>query len=146
MATPKKATLPPTGEVTTYLLNMADGTRQKITVPKHFQMTFGPLVPGAKEPHLNGRQALVLRIWEGCKENQRACISGVLGFRDMTLSVEVEVTTSQEEVVRRHTEDGEKNVVMRGEVREWKNPDSPGPTKIPEVPKQVRQFIQGIDE
>lgn len=112
---------------TTYLLELENGGRRKIVIPSSWKVTYGPLVPGSKDGNLQGRGALCLRIWEGSKDNQRAVITGVVGFRDLSLPVQDEITTSHEEVVSKQTEQGMRDVVVRGEVKEWVDPDKPRP-------------------
>ncbi len=108
-------------EVKTYMLSMRDGSRQKVTVPAKWRVTFGALYPG-KEGN-SGKSAL--RFWEGNKENQRAVFTEVESFRDMSIQIEVEQTQSNEHVGIVKTELGDKNVVMRAEVKQWVNPDDP---------------------
>lgn len=114
----------------TYVLNMTDGTKQKITVPADWKLTFGPLVPGSKgESGHNGREALVLRIYEGNKDNQRAVFVGVQSWRDtQDLSIEVEKVDHQQQAVKVSVEgQGEKIVQANMEVRQWIDPDQPQP-------------------
>lgn len=111
----------------TYILNMRDGTKQKITVPKNWKLTFGPLVPGSKDGNVNSRDALVLRIYEGNKDNQRAVFTDVASWRDTNdLQIEVEKVDTQQKGVRVNVEgEGEKIIQANMEVRQWVNPDEP---------------------
>jgi hypothetical protein len=127
---------------TTYLLEMKDGTRRKITVPSSWKLSFGPLVPGSKDTSYNSREALVLRIWEGSKDNQRACITGVAAFRDMELPMEEEIVKTHEETLVKDTPEGQKAFIVKGEVKEWINPDDPKPLNrefkgLPSVLREV---------
>lgn len=109
----------------TYILEMKDGTRQKITVPKEWKVSFGALFPGKD---LNsGRSAM--RFWEGNKENQRAVFTDVESFRDTDIGIEVERTQVTEQGITAKTELGDKHIVVRGEVKEWVNPDDPKAAK-----------------
>ena len=118
----------PAANMTTYLLNMKDGTRQKITCPTEWTVTFGPLTPGSKDSN-NGYHGIALRIRDG--QRQKAVFTGVESFRDMSMAVEVELIKSKEEVFFRE-EDGErKQVVVNGSIKEWSNPDAPGTREAP---------------
>lgn len=111
----------------TYILNMKDGTKQKITVPSAWKLTFGPLTPGSKEHSMNSSGALVLRIYEGNKDNQRAVFTGVESWRDtQDLSIEVEQVQSKQQMARVDIPgEGQKDVACNMEIRQWVNPDSP---------------------
>lgn len=111
----------------TYILNMKDGTKQKIKLPPNWRLTFGPLVPGAKDSAHNSRDALVLRIYEGNKDNQRAVFTGVESWRDtQDLEIEVEqVQTKQQMAQVDIPGEGRKDVLAQMEVRQWVNPDRP---------------------
>lgn len=116
-------------EKKTYILNMRDGSRQRITVPAEWKLTFGPICPGSKDGSLNSSGAIALRLWEGAKENQRAAFTGVESFRDASIEIEEERTQVSEQAVRAKTPLGEKDIIMRGEVREWVDPDAPQSAK-----------------
>lgn len=105
----------------TYILNMNDNTRQKVTVPAEWKVTFGALWPSSTNN--NGRSAL--RFWEGNKENQRAVFTDVASFRDDSIQMEVEVVDAKEQALVAKTEFGDKTVIVRGETRQWMNPDDP---------------------
>lgn len=116
-----------TSEKRTYILNMKDGTKQKITVPQNWKLTFGPLVPGSKDGSMNSRDALVLRIYEGNKDNQRAVFTGVESWRDtMDLEIQVERVQSKQQAARVDIPgEGQKDVIANMEVRQWVDPDKP---------------------
>lgn len=105
----------------TYILTMKDGERQKVTVPADWKVSFGAMYPG-KEGN-SGRSAM--RFWEGNKENQRAVFTDVESFRDDSIGIEVERVKTHEQGIQAHTELGDKTIIVRGEVREWINPDDP---------------------
>lgn len=120
--------------MTTYLINMKDGSRQKITCPTDWAVTFGPLTPGSKDSN-NGYHGLALRIRDGVR--QKAVFTGVESFRDMSLQIEEEITKSKEEAFFREEDGEKKQVIVQGSVKEWVNPDAPGAKEIPqsEMPK-----------
>lgn len=114
-------------EKRTYILNMRDGTKQKITIPVGWRLTFGPLVPGSKDGTTNGRDALVLRVYEGTKDNQRAVFTGVESWRDTKdLQIEVEQVQQKQQMARVDIPgEGQQDVAVRMETRHWVDPDKP---------------------
>jgi hypothetical protein len=126
-------------EMTTYLLIMKDGTKQKITCPTKWTLTFGPLCPGTKGEY-NGSNATSLRIREGA--HQKAVFTGVESFRDTSMGIEVEISKTQQETFYRDDPEGgdKKQVIVEGSVKEWINPDAPKPTRKPEsnMPKLLQ--------
>lgn len=116
-----------TDQKRTYILNMRDGSKQKIKLPPNWKLTFGPLVPGSKDGSVNGREALVLRIYEGNKDNQRAVFTGVESWRDtQDLEIEVEQVQTKQQMARVDIPgEGAKDIVAQMEVRQWVNPDKP---------------------
>lgn len=113
---------------TTYLLIMKDGSKQKITCPTKWSITFGPLCPGTKD--FNGSSATSLRFRDG--SHQKAVFTGVESFRDMSIGIEEEINKTQQETFYKHDENGEeKQVIVEGTVKEWINPDAPRRTTTP---------------
>lgn len=108
---------------TTYLLIMKDGTKQKITCPTKWAITFGPLCPGSKD--FNGSSATSLRFRDGT--HQKAVFTGVESFRDMSMGIETEVNKTQQETFYKHDDESgeEKQVIVEGTIKEWVNPDAP---------------------
>jgi len=128
-------------EKRTYILNMKDGTKQKITVPSKWKLSFGPLVPGSKGGDYNRHDNLVLRLWEGNKDNQRAVFVGVESWRDtQELAIEVEqVEKRQQQVMVDVPGEGQKACIVEAELRKWVNPDvavSPR-SEFTQLPKTV---------
>ena len=128
-------------EKRTYILNMKDGAKQKITVPSKWKLSFGPLVPGSKGGDYNGRDNLVLRLWEGNKDNQRAVFVGIESWRDtQELSIEIEqVEKRQQQVMVEVPGEGQKACVVEAELRKWVNPDATvlPRTEFTQLPKVV---------
>jgi hypothetical protein len=141
MATRKPKTQ--TDEKRTYLLEMSDGTRKKVTVPAAWKVTFGAFQPGSPSGSSQAH-APTIRFYEGSKENQRAVITGVQGFRDMSIGIEEEIVNTQEETFSRETPEGVKNVAMNVAVKTWVNPDvisnNPEPRIMP-----VNRLIKNAD-
>jgi len=115
-------------EKITYLLNMKNGTQQKVTIPATWKVTFGPLSPGSKDHSVNSSGATSLRFYSS-NDRQRACFTGVESFRDMSIAIEEKVTKTQEETFFKDTPGGRKSVVVEGRVSQWRNPDEPQPTE-----------------
>lgn len=130
----------PKENMTTYLLLMNDGTRQKITCPTAWTVTFGPLMPGAKDPNYNGHKAIALRIRDG--QRQKAVFTNVESFRDMSMAIETEVTKTKEETFYRDEDGEKKQVIVQGAIKEWTNPDAPGVREAPksDMPKYLNQL------
>lgn len=120
---------------TTYIIEMRDGSRKKITVPSAWKVTFGLFAPGSQGNA--GKSAL--RFYEGSKENQRAVFQDVEAFRDMSIQLEEEITKTQDEILSKETPEGRKQFVVQASIKEWRNPDShfkPG-TEFLSLPKEV---------
>lgn len=116
---------------TTYLLDLGNGNKRRITVPTAWKVTFGPAVPfSGKDRGYTGseRSGYALRFYEGNKENQRAIFTDVRAFRDQSLAVEEMVTRTKHQTVRKSTEHGVKDVMVEARVTEWINPDAPAST------------------
>lgn len=113
----------------TYLLEMNNGTRKKVTVPDAWRVTFGPLVPGSKDGSVNSRQAICLRFYEGAdagKGKQHAVFTNVESFRVLDeISIEEERIESREETLVRQGDESGEQVVVRAEAKTWVNPDAP---------------------
>lgn len=130
-------------DTTTYMVEMKDGTRKKLTVPSSWKVTFGSPVPGKPGTSgYNSRDVLCLRFYE--KSTQRACIVGVAAFRDTSIKIEEEIIDTRTERVRRETPEGEKDFLVEARVKEWRDPDKPRdvPSEfvaLPPVAKVVKE-------
>lgn len=114
---------------TTYILQLRDGKERKVTVPNNWTLTFGPLVVGGRQrgeavPSGSGVGGVALRFYEdGKKENQRACFTDVISFRDASIMIEERVTRTRAQTLYRDTPEGKKQVIVEANVKEWRNPD-----------------------
>lgn len=125
-------------EKVTYLLTMQDGTKQKISCPKDWTITFGPLCPGSKEH--NGSRQLALRLRDG--QNQKAVFTNVESFRDMSMQVEIEVVDTQYEQFSKKDENGqEKHFVAEARVKKWVDPEKPN-TEIKPVQSKIAPMLE----
>jgi hypothetical protein len=132
-----------TAEKRTYLLEMSDGTRKKVTVPAAWKVTFDAFQPGSLSGSSQAH-APTIRFYEGSKENQRAVITGVQAFRDMSIGIEEEIVKTQEETFSRETDEGIKNVAMNVSVKTWVNPDANPVNSEPQI-MPVKRLIQDRD-
>src|SRR5256885_3150710 len=108
--------------MTTYYVQRHQGRDQKVTVPSHWKVTFGPLNPGTKGSEGNGAPAL--RFYEAANK-QRMVITGVLSFRDIAIKVEEKRTTSKQQTLYKGSGAGRKEVVVEGRMDEWVDADKP---------------------
>ena len=106
----------------TYLVIRKGGRDQKVTVPARWKVTFGPLNPGAKG--IGDHTSPALRFYESANK-QRMVITDVVSFRDMAIKVEEKRTNVKQQMMRKQTPNGDKEVVVEGRVEEWINPDEP---------------------
>lgn len=106
----------------TYILDMADGTQKKVTVPDTWKVTFGPLVPGSKDGNYNSRGGLALRFYE-TKDQQRAVFMDVKCFRDADIPVMEKVVKVQEKRVAQDNDGRMKHYTVRAEETSWRPAD-----------------------
>lgn len=111
----------------TYLLEMYDGSKRKITVPASWKVTFGPAaVPRQSGVRGNsnaaGKMPLAIRFYE-TKDQQRAIFTDVINFRDMSIPIleeRVEVKTKRGTL---SVDGANRNVSMNATIKQWLNPD-----------------------
>lgn|SRR5512139_115505 len=113
----------------TYILELMDGGRRKLTIPANWKITFGNVLPYNKttgdpyQPPEGWRSRVVLRIYEGNKDNLRAVMHDVLSLRDESIplleSAPKKITTAKLKEIN-----GKQDVELRSvTVGEWFNPD-----------------------
>lgn len=115
---------------TTYLLEMDDGGKKKVTVPANWKVTFGALVPGSKDGRYNGGGGIALRFYEGSdKGKQHAVFVGVKSFRNLdNIGILEEIVETKREVMHRQGDDSGEQFVAEASVKTWVNPDAPKAT------------------
>lgn len=93
-----------------YILTMRDKTQRKITIPAHWKLTFGALIPYSNGPHRGGATdpTPALRVYEGTKENLRAAFRDVMEFRDE--SIELSVADTAWKAKQKDLKSGDKDV------------------------------------
>ena len=111
----------------TYLLEMYDGSKRKITVPASWKVTFGPAAvprkPGVRgNSNAAGKMPMAIRFYES-KDQQRAIFTDVINFRDMSIPIleeRVEVKTKRGTL---SVDGANRNVSMNATIKQWLNPD-----------------------
>lgn len=121
----------PNGDTKTLIVETRMNELRKITIPKHWRVTFGPMVPGVKE---GGKAAL--RLYDG--EDQKACFTDVNSFREEGIELLERVTKTKKQAVTRHTPTGDRQVIAEMRVTEWRDPDSPDDG---EVAQEDNEFL-----
>lgn len=119
---------PTSEEKKTLLLVMKDGLLKKITIPRDWKVTFGPIVPGSKDGSVNSAGSLCLRLWSGTRgktEIQHAVFTEVHSFRDMSIELTEQVEKTKQENFRAMDPENEEVVMAEVRVKEWVNPDKP---------------------
>ena len=113
----------------TYLLEMYDGSKRKITVPASWKVTFGPAAVPRTAPSGNkafsgnaNKMPMAIRFYES-KDQQRAIFTDVVNFRDMSIPIleeRVEVKTKRGTL---SVDGANRNVSMNATIKQWLNPD-----------------------
>lgn len=115
-----------TTDTKTILMNLKDGTKRKITIPKDWKVTFGTLIPGGKN-EVNPERGLALRVYSGStKEQQHAVFTDVVSFRDTSILIEEEkIETKDQAAYVEVPGEGRQVVNVEAKIRTWVNPDDP---------------------
>jgi hypothetical protein len=123
----------------TYLIEFENKTRKKITVPETWKVTFGPSVAGPQKPvpGYQHKMPMALRFYETA-EKQRAIFTDVISFRDMSIEIEEEVTSTQEKQGFMECDGVRKATTFQAKTREWVNPDRP--QERPALPTDASMF------
>lgn len=127
---PRKTTKKAEGHKT-YILNLKNGNTRKITIPAHWKMTFGSLVPYEIRGNNPDRSAVALRLYEGNKENLRAVMTDVVSIRDADIQLIEKRTSVQRKAAQKSTPQGMKDVVVEARMTEWVDPDADEDTHTP---------------
>lgn len=136
----KKPTAYPQKEKTReYILTLKNGNTRKITVPLHYKITFGSVVPYSPKNQTE-HHGVALRIYEGSKENLRAVMADVVAIRDASIPILEKRTSIQRKATQKQTPKGMKDVIIEARVTEWSNPDAEDDTDTPS------EFLQLTDE
>jgi hypothetical protein len=96
MGTPRKRVLKPPSKkakpepkkltVTSYILELSDGSKRKVIIPSHWKVTFGPTIPGMAAKSGSRSFQWAVRIYEA-KDLQRAVFTNVKEFYDESLTI-----------------------------------------------------------
>jgi len=74
--------------MTTYRIDLMDGSQVDIDIPSSWKVTFGPLLASGSSYHNSANSGNCLRIYES-KDKQRAIFTNVRAFRDLSIPVKV---------------------------------------------------------
>lgn len=128
----------------TYILELKNGDTRKITVPAHWKLTYGNVVPYAGKGTMNPSEARVaLRLYDGTKDNLRAVYTDVVSFRDAAIGTLEKRTQVQRKASQRATDKGMRDVIVEARVTEWVDPDNEDAASAPSEFKSIR--YQGDD-
>lgn len=112
----------------TYILELMDGGRRKLTIPATWKITFGNVLPynkttgGSYEPPHGWSSRVVLRVYEGNKDNLRAVMHDVLSFHEETVKI-LETRPKKVMTSRLKEVDGKQDVELKEmDVNEWYDP------------------------
>lgn len=109
----------------TYILELKNGDTRKITVPAHWKLTYGNVVPYAGKDQRGSMESRVaLRLYDGTKENLRAVYTDVVSFRDAAIGTLEKRTQVQRKASQRATDKGMRDVIVEARVTEWVDPDN----------------------
>ena len=103
-------------ESKTYILGLKDGNVRKVTIPSHWKMTFGSLLPFSSEQRRGADGGVALRFYEGNKENLRAVMTDVVSIRDASISMIEKRTSVQRKTAQKETPKGMKDLRYVGNV------------------------------
>ena len=135
-------------EKTTYLLELTDGSRRKITVPSSWKVTFGPayiaknLRVGPNNGQSTGTIPMALRFYESEKV-QKAIFTNVLNFRDMSIEIEDEIVSTSEKDGYMECDGVRKRTTFQATTKEWVNPDIQK-EEIPQLPSDTEVFGENV--
>lgn len=107
----------------TYILELKNGDQRKMTVPTHWKLTFGNVVPYEGKGNRPGEYRVALRIYGESKEDLRAVMTDVVSFRDANMGILEKRTSVQRKGGTLRTEHGSKDVVYEARMTEWVDPD-----------------------
>jgi hypothetical protein len=128
-------------EEKTYIIVFKSGTRQRITVPADWKVTFGPAAKGSRAG--NGAETrlqmpLALRFYEN-KDKQRAIFTDVVSFRDASIKIEEEKIDTQEKDGFVECGGIRKRTTFQVRTKEWRNPDEVD-EDTPRLPRDSEMF------
>lgn len=124
----------PAPQTKTYILELNDGNTRKITVPSHWKLTFGSVVPftSRNAGHYDTSHRVALRLYEGSKENLRAVMTDVVSIRDADIVISEKRTSVKRQAAQKQTSQGMKDIVVEARVTEWVNPDDDAERPVPD--------------
>jgi len=112
------------GAQKTYVLELKNGDTRKITVPAHWKLTYGNVVPYQGKNSHPSEARVALRLYDGTKENLRAVYTDVVSFRDASIGTLEKRTSVQRKAHQKATDKGMRDVIVEARVTEWVDPDN----------------------
>lgn len=115
----------------TYILQLLDGGKRKLTIPATWKITFGNVLPynktsntgGPYDPPHGWQSRIVLRVYEGSKDNLRAVMHDVLSFHEENVVI-LESRPKKVTTARLKEIDGKQDVELKEVgIDEWFDPD-----------------------
>lgn len=112
----------------TLILDLKNGNTRKITVPSHWRVTFGNVIPYQGNDARQGEARIALRLYEGNKDNLRAVYTDVVSFQDESIAtLEKRVSVQRKNHQEEDPGGSVRDVVVEARVTEWVNPHSDAP-------------------
>jgi len=127
--------------MTTYLISFKNGKEQKITVPDHWKVTFGPSVKGNNWGTDGQRlqMPMALRFYES-EHKQRAIFTDVVGFRDLSIIIEEKRIDVKEKHGFMECDGTRKATTFQASTTSWVDPDKEGNLDLPALPSDTEMF------
>lgn len=125
------------GATKTYVLDLKNGDTRKITVPAHWKLTYGNVVPYQGKNAHTGEARIALRLYDGGKENLRAVYTDVVSFRDADIGTLEKRTQVQRKASQKQTDKGMRDVIVEARVTEWVDPDNEDSATTPAEFKSI---------
>lgn len=128
----------PEQEMKTYLVEFKNGTKQKITVPANWKVTFGPAAKGNRGDRTGLQMPLALRFYES-EVKQRAIFTDVVSFRDTSINIEEMKIEIQEKEGYMECDGVKKKTTFQAKATSWVNPDNDA-NGVPQLPSDTSMF------
>jgi len=121
----------------TYYLYLKNGDVRKITIPGHWKMTFGNVIPYQGKDGRHGEARIALRLYDGNKDNLQAVYMDVVSFQNADITTLEKRTTVNRKARQEEGDSGLRDVVVEARVTEWVDPNNEGASAPPARFKQI---------
>lgn len=109
----------------TYILELKGGDTRKITIPAHWRLTYGNVLPyQGKDARHQMEHRIALRVYDGSKDNLRAVYTDVVAFRDADIGTLEKRVKVQRRNIQRATPHGAKDFAIEARMTQWVDPDN----------------------